>query len=93
MADNTLNQSLEVELKMQTVQHLSVLFGWIEQARKLSENFRFLIASCDEKVKELCKQNEMFAVDWCSAESEALVNLAAIQENFVRELIEATQNK
>lgn len=90
--NGAIKSRFDAEIAIENIKHISVIFGWIEQARELSQNVKNLIDFHDQG-KELCKRREIFPLDWTDAESSALVNLAGIQEHCVRDLIKASEPK
>lgn len=92
MADNTLNHRFETEVALENAKHISVLLGWIERARELSETFEHLI-QYDEKFKKRCKENSWFPVPWEESESQALADLVSIQEGCIRKVIACNETQ
>lgn len=90
MTDITLNNRFDTEEALEKAKHISVLLGWIERARELSDTFDHLI-KYDEKFKIRCKENSWFAVEWEESESRALAGLVGIQEGCIRDAINSNK--
>lgn len=92
MANSTVMQSVEIETALERAKSISVLSQWIERSRDLAQTFDHLL-KYDENFAKRCKENAWFSLTWDEEESKALAYLMGIQEECLRELITANNEK